>query len=260
MTNNYKIVLLGSGNVAFHIAEMLKNSDINIYQIYNINEDSGKKLAEKYNSIFTNNINKIDTNADLYIIAVKDNFIKNIIDKLNINNGIVVHTSGTTDINVFANKFDNFGILYPLQTFTKNIELNYKEIPFLIEANNSKTLDFINNIASSISNNIIHTSSEQRVSIHIAAVFACNFTNYFYSIANDMLEKQNLSFNLLKPLINETTRKAINTKPKKNQTGPAKRKDIAIINKHLEILAKNKEIQKLYGLISEMIINSNNVN
>ena len=257
MTNKYKIVLLGSGNVAYHLAEMLKRSDINIYQVYNINKKSGEKLAKKHNSSFTNNINEIVTDADLYIIAIKDNFIKNIIDKLRINKGIVIHTSGTTDINVFSNKFENFGILYPLQTFTKEIELNYNEIPFLIEANNSKTLEFIDSIASSISKNVINTSSEQRKSIHISAVFACNFTNYFYSIADDLLEKQNLSFDLLKPLIKETTRKAIESKPKENQTGPAKRKDLNVINKHLKALEENKEIQKLYGTISEMIINSN---
>ena len=257
MTSKYKIVLIGSGNVAFHIAEMLKSIDINIYQVYNINNESGKKLAKKYNSKFTNNIIEIEPNADLYIIAIKDNFISELIDKLNINKGIIVHTSGTTDISVFANKFDNFGILYPLQTFTKNIKLNYKEIPFLIEANNDKTLSFINNIARSISESVIEANSEQRKTIHIAAVFACNFTNYLYSIADDLLEKQNLNFELLKPLIKETTRKAIESKPKKNQTGPAKRKDIVVINRHLETLKGNNEIQKLYGMISDMIINSN---
>ncbi len=257
MTNKYKIVLLGSGNVAYHLAEMLKRSDINIYQIYNINQESGKKLAQKYNTNFVNNIHEIEKDADLYIISVKDNFIKNIVDILNINKGIVVHTSGTTNINIFANKFNSFGILYPLQTFTKEIELNYNEIPFLIEANNSKTLEFINSIVSLISKNITNTNSEQRKSIHIAAVFACNFTNYFYSIANDILEKQNLSFDLLKPLIKETTKKAIEFKPKENQTGPAKRKDLNIINKHLKALEDNKEIQKIYGTISNMIIDYN---
>ncbi len=257
MTNKYNIVLLGSGNVAFHLAEMLKLSDINISQIYNINEKSGKELAQKYNTNFTNNISNINKDADLYIIAVKDIFIENIIDKLTINKGVIVHTSGTTDINVFAGKFENYGILYPLQTFTKEIKLNYNEIPFLIEANSSKTIDFINNIACLISNNVTNTNSEQRKLIHIAAVFACNFTNYFYSIADDLLDKQNLNFDLLKPLIKETTRKAIESKPKENQTGPAKRKDLNTINKHLETLENNKEIQKLYGIISEMIIKSN---
>lgn len=254
MTKDLKIVLLGSGNIAFHLAKMLKISNINIHQIYNINSISGTELASKYNTNFTNNINEICSNADIYIIAVKDSFISNIIDKLNIDNGIVVHTSGTTDINIFNNKFINFGILYPLQTFSKDVELNYSDIPFLIEANNDESLGFIENIANKISSNVSVANSEQRKLLHVAAVFACNFTNYLYSVADNLLDKQNLSFNLLKPLIKETTRKALNSKPETNQTGPAKRKDLKIINEHLKVLEPNKELQKLYGLISEMII------
>jgi len=254
MTNKLNIVLLGSGNVAFHLAEMLKINDINIHQVYNINSKSGNELAKKHNALFTNNINDVITNADLYIIAVKDEYISNIVDNFNIDKGIVVHTSGTTDISIFENHFKNYGILYPLQTFTKNTELDYNEIPFLIEANNTETLGFINDVASAISNKVSNVNSEQRKTIHISAVFACNFTNYFYSIADELLEKQNLSFDLLKPLIKETTKKAITSKPKNNQTGPAMRKDIKVINEHLKILETNKDFQKLYGLISDMII------
>jgi predicted short-subunit dehydrogenase-like oxidoreductase (DUF2520 family) len=150
--------------------------------------------------------------------------------------------------------------LYPLQTFTKNTKLNYSEIPFLIEANNSRTLNFIKNIASLISENVVETNSEQRKNIHIAAVFACNFTNYLYTIADNLLENQNLSFDLLKPLIKETTRKAIEFKPEQNQTGPAKRKDLNVINKHLKALNQTPDIQKLYKIISDMIINLSSIN
>ena len=255
MTNNYNIVLLGSGNVANHLAEMFIINDINISQIFNINKRSGITLAKKYNLDFTNEFKEIRKDADLYIIAVKDNYISDVIKNLNINNGTVVHTSGTTDINVFNNKFKNYGILYPLQTFTKDTKLDYNELPFFIESNNVVSLETISYIANKISKSVTKVNSKQRKILHIAAIFACNFTNYLYTISDELLSNNNLDFNLLKPLIKETTRKALIEKPANNQTGPAKRKDLKVINEHLSVLENNKEMKQIYGLISEFIIN-----
>ena len=252
-----KIVLLGSGNVANHLGKILYNSGQNIIEVYNKFDESGILLAKKLNAEFINKVEKINKNADLYIISVVDDFLDELVSKLEINSGMIVHTSGTKNIDCLS-KFKNYGVLYPLQTFSKDTELKYKEIPFLLEANTPENLIFLNEFTSEFYDNIYHISSEKRKQIHTAAVFACNFTNYMFSISEDILNKNDISFDILKPLIQETVNKVINNSPKQSQTGPAKRKDIKLINEHLKLLKLDKDYQKIYGLLSDSIINDFN--
>jgi len=159
-------------------------------------------------------------------------------------------------MNILKKLSGNFGVFYPLQTFSKQKKIKFRNIPFCIEANNKKNENILKNIADKISDKVFIINSEQREYIHIAAVFSCNFTNYFYSVSEKLLKKNNIDFNILLPLIQETTQKIKKFKPSEVQTGPAARNDIKIIKKHLEKLKKNPEQQKLYNLISKNIINS----
>ena len=244
------IILLGSGNVATHLGIALKNSNYNILQVYSKSIENAKLLSKKLDADFTNDLNKLKL-ADLIIVSIKDDSISSILSK--IKNTAIVHTSGSIGINIFVDKFTNYGVFYPLQTFKKDVELNVSEIPFCIEGNSLRFENQLIEIAKTLSCNVIKMNSKQIKRLHIAAVFACNFSNHMYTIANDMLEKNNIDFKFLLPLIKKTTANLDEESPKQLQTGPAKRKDMAVIQEHLDTI-KEKEIRDLYQKISANII------
>jgi predicted short-subunit dehydrogenase-like oxidoreductase (DUF2520 family) len=153
--------------------------------------------------------------------------------------------------------FNNYGIFYPLQTFSKTKAVNISEVPFCIEANTDKNEQLLVDLAKVLSNNVELINSEQRKKLHLAAVFACNFSNYMYTIADELLSNDNLDLNLLKPLIIETANKIKDNSPKAMQTGPAKRNDKAVIEKQLQLLANNPAYKDIYQLITEQIIKEN---
>ena len=244
------IILIGSGNVATHIAIALKNSNYNITQVYSKSIKNAKLLANKLDAQFTNDLTKLK-NADLTIVSVNDDAISSVLSQ--IKDTAVVHTSGSIGLNVFNENFSNHGVFYPLQTFNKEVSLNISEITFCIEGNSLKFENQLIKIAKSLSNNVVKMNSYQRKQLHIAAVFACNFSNHMYSIANYLLAKNDIDFKILLPLIKKTVSNLEKKKPKEVQTGPAKRKDEDIIQEHLAII-KQKEIRELYQKISANII------
>lgn len=249
----HQVVILGSGNVATHLAIALKQAEVEILQIFSRKLEHAKMLAVKIGSAFTDDIKQINPAADLYILCVSDDALANLIKNFPIKNSLIVHTSGTISINIFDLTQANGGVFYPLQTFSKNKEIGFKNIPICIEAKNKLSKLRLSNLAHKISNNVHLISSEERKSLHVAAVFASNFTNYFYQIANEILKEKNLSLDLLKPLIIESASKIINCNPTDAQTGPAKRGDDKIISSHLEFLNSHPEYQELYKLISAHI-------
>ena len=254
MPNN--IVLIGAGNVATHLGLALKKSKHNIVQVYSKHMLSAKTLADKLKCQAISSLTEITLNADIYIIAVKDDAIAEVAKQLNLKDKIVVHTSGSVSIEALQNSSKNYGVFYPLQTFSKDKKVDFKKVPLCLETNNSKTFKTIEALANSISNNTQKISSEQRLTIHIAAVFACNFSNHLYAIANELLKSNKLSLDILKPLIEETAEKIKNNPPVKMQTGPAIRGDKKTMEKHLKQLTDNKQKQ-LYKLISSSIIDYN---
>lgn len=245
------IILIGSGNVATHLGIALYKKGHKITQVYSRNIKNAKKLATKLNSKYSNKLTMLEQNADLVIVSIKDDAIAEVLS--NIKCKSIAHTSGSIDLSVFKNQFSNFGVLYPLQTFNKDIELNFTDIPFCIEANTKEFEDELIEIASSLSNNVVKMNSEQRKQLHIAAVFACNFTNHMFSISNNILSKENIDFKILLPLIKKTIAKLDSNKPNDVQTGPAARKDLKVINNHLNLI-QQKEIKDLYNAISNNII------
>ena len=244
------IILLGSGNVATHLGIALKNSNYTIVQVFSKSIKNAKLLANKLDTHFTNDLTKLKS-TDLIIVCINDDAILSVLSQ--IKNTAIVHTSGSIGLDIFKQKFTNYGVFYPLQTFNKEIDINISEIPFCIEGNSLGFEKQLIKIAKALSNNVVKMNSQQRKQLHIAAVFACNFSNHMYSIADDLLAKKNIDFKILLPLIRKTNANLENYRPKEVQTGPAKRKDTAIIQEHIATIKEN-EIKELYHRISDNII------
>ena len=244
------IVLIGSGNVATHLGLSLVNEGYNIKQVWSKRLKNADILARKLESSSTNDLNNLK-NADLYIVAVKDDALKSVIQQLNVIN--IIHTSGSIGLEVFNNKFINCGVIYPLQTFNKDLTLDLSKAPIFIEANNELFRNELMNIGNKLSKKVVLMNSEQRKQLHIAAIFACNFTNHMFVIADTILTKSNIDFKLLLPIINQTIIKLNTNKPSQVQTGPAKRKDKEMIQNHINNISDNK-IKEIYSLISDSII------
>lgn len=248
-----KITIIGAGNLATHLALVLHEVGYEIIQVYSRTVLSAKMLATKLNTNYTISAKEITKEADLYIIALKDSVVDEVLTEINFNNKLVVHCSGSLPISVLSNYSDNIGVLYPLQTFSKNREIDFSKIPIFIEGNNSRNENILLNFGKSISNKVEVLNSDKRKSLHISAVFACNFVNHMYSVADEFLASKNISFEVLKPLIVETANKVQKLKPKHAQTGPAVRYDENIINDHLNKLEAFPEYQELYKSISKSI-------
>lgn len=243
--------------MATHLGKALLKNGCSINQVYSPNKDNAFELANMLNAMPCNDTRLITDESDLYIICIKDDFISEIAEQLSLKDKFVVHTSGSIAMNVLAH-FTNYGIFYPLQTFSKETEVNISEVPFCIEANNIETLKQLIELAETLSNNVYEINSEQRKKIHVAAVFACNFSNYLYSISEDILAENNMDLDILKPLILETAKKIQTNSPKAVQTGPAKRNDQEVLKNHLELLGNNAAYKDIYQLITDNIIKDNN--
>ncbi len=253
MDTNKHIVLIGAGNLATQLGIALHNAGYFISQVYSPTKKSANLLAKKINAVAITDFKKLDLEAAIYIIAVKDDAIANVSKKLNLKDKIVVHTSGSVEMNILKNTSKNHGVFYPLQTFSKNKKVDFSSIPICIEANNKSTSTSLTYFANSISNHIQKVNSEQRKQIHLAAVFACNFSNHCYSIAENILKKNKISFNILQPLIEETANKIKYNSPSEMQTGPAIRGDKKTMNAHLKLLSKKKLLKEIYKLMSDDI-------
>jgi len=247
------IVLLGSGNVATHLALALKAVGENIKQVFSPNLINAKKLADKVDAKSASSFSEIDQKADLYVISVKDDAIAEVARNLKGVNGLVVHTSGTTDIKVLSSEVKYAGVFYPLQTFSKSKDVNFKSIPLCLEATDAKQLEILKILASRLSTKVYQLDGEKRKILHLAAVFACNFTNHLYALANQVLIKNDLDFDIIRPLIAETADKVMINLPENVQTGPAIRDDESTINKHLTMLADLPELQEIYQTLSNSI-------
>ena len=247
-----RVVIIGSGNVAEAMAIALHKNGISPIQICARNRAEASNIATKVGCSHTDDFSKI-ADADIYLIAVSDSAIDIVSAQLSVREAIVLHTAGSVDISAL-NKHYNYGVFYPLQTFTKGREVEFSEIPILIEANTKTTLATIKTIAQKLSNNVIETDINYRTKLHLAAVFACNFTNHMYTIAESLLHEDNISFDTLKPLIKETANKAIDSKsPLLTQTGPAVRDDFKTKNRHCEVLANRLITKNIYVTLSRNI-------
>jgi len=247
------VVIIGSGNVATHLGVGLFKAGHSILQVWSQSMRNAFALAEQVGAGATKVVSEIEAGADLYLIALPDDAIVGVLDKLNIGNSLIAHTSGTLPLSVLAKNDLRPGVFYPLQTFSKSKPLDLTPIPFCIEAEHKADEAMLVELAQGLSENVQLVSSEQRQHIHLAAVFACNFTNHLYHIADTLLQESNLSLNLLKPLIQETAKKIEHNSPEAMQTGPAIRGDAATLEEHLEKLKQHPELAQIYHLFSSRI-------
>jgi predicted short-subunit dehydrogenase-like oxidoreductase (DUF2520 family) len=250
---NY-ISFIGSGNVATHLSKVLLSLDCTIKSISSCNDMNAKELADSVNAQVCD-VNEIESSVNLLIISVSDDAIENVIHNLSPSIKSVVHTSGAVNLDVFNNKFKNIGVIYPLQSFNKQRELDLSKVPFLIEANSNQFEKELIKLASRITNRVELMNSDSRKYLHLAAVFANNFVNLMATEAYGILEEHSIDGSLIKPLMLETIIRLNDNHPKHMQTGPAKRNDQEVLKKHEELLKSNSKLQSLYRQLSQQIMN-----
>lgn len=248
-----KVVILGSGNVAQHLIKVfLQTEEVSLVQVFARQPNQlthllpTAKIVSDYQKIIE---------ADVYIISVSDNAIAEVSFQLPFENRLVVHTSGSSDFSVLDKK-NRKGVFYPLQTFTKGKKVDFTPIPICLEAENEQDYQLLEQLGNSISKKVFNINSEQRKSLHVAAVFVCNFVNHLYQIGNKICEANQIPFEVLHPLIQETAQKILELTPKEAQTGPALRNDTKTIQKHLDFLS-NENYKTIYNLLTQSIQNGN---
>jgi len=246
-----KVVLLGSGNVAYHLALALKSADhVDLIQRYSRNGNNNSSFDT---SLPCTNQLKDLKKADLYIIAINDDSISSFSKKLQSLDGLVVHTSGSIGMKELDENLRR-GVFYPVQSFTIHKKIDFKKVPLIIEADSKEDLQMLQTLASTLSDQVFELNSSEREKLHISAVFANNFSNYMFACADALCKEFKLPFDVLKPIILETAKKIQNIDPFEAQTGPARRNDQATIEKHLALLQGEKK--EVYQLLSKAITKS----
>ena len=243
-----KIVIIGSGNVAFHLAKAFTQNNIEVSQIFGRNEVELNKISEELNIPYST---KELADADLYLISVSDSAVEQVSDLIKTEKALVAHTSGSLPLEILKGNYRKASF-YPLQTFSKTKNLDYSKIPFFIETENQIDEKSLFELASIISENVETSDYEKRKYIHLTAVFACNFVNHLFARAKEISDSQDLDFNYFIPLIDETVEKIHHLEPKSAQTGPAVRGDERVLKLH-EVLITNEEHRKIYNTMNESI-------
>lgn len=248
-----QIVIIGSGNVAYHLAKAFVLNNIPLAQIFGRNEEELRKISGELNIHFsTEHLQE----ADLYIICVSDRSVEDVSKMIVRKDCLVAHTSGSLPKEILAGDYRKASF-YPLQTFSKSKALDYSKIPFFVEAENENDLQTLFTIASKISENVMESTHEKRKYIHLTAVFACNFVNHLFARAKEISDLQEIPFDYFLPLIDETVQKIHEIDPKSAQTGPAVRNDRRILELHQQLLQgesleiykiMNHSIKKMYEL------------
>ena len=247
-----KVVFIGSGNLATHLSLAMKGAGVEVVQVYSQTESHASLLANKLSCSYTTKPESIVVDADIYIFSVKDSALLDLIHKIPQNKGLWLHTAGSVPMGVFEGYNDRYGVLYPLQTFSKNRDIDFSNVPVFIESNSAGDEAYLLSFAGKLTRQVISLSSEKRKHLHLAAVWACNFTNHMYLMASKILQEQSLSEAFLLPLIDETAAKVHQLSAREAQTGPAIRYDENIIEKHIELLS-DPNMKELYRLISRNI-------
>ncbi|WP_312355647.1 Rossmann-like and DUF2520 domain-containing protein [Empedobacter sp.] len=245
------IVILGAGNVAFHLTRALIENTCNVRQIFNRTLEHAREIGEANRISYTDKISEIEK-ADIYIIASADSGIEEFSHYIQYDDVLVVHTSGSSPMSVLKGDYRK-GVFYPLQTFSKERTMRYDNIPFFIEAENSEDLKKLNELGNRISNEVHELNFVSRMQVHMTGVWANNFVNHLYYIAGNICEQNNVPFDVLLPLIQETANKVIEMSPKDAQTGPAKRGDQVIIDRHLEALQDDSRLLQIYQILTDSI-------
>lgn len=250
-----RVVIIGAGNVATVLGRLIKKAGYEIVQVISRKMDTAQVLADELQCTATSNFDDIDKTASLYIVAMSDAALNDLKENIKVGDKVIVHTAGSVSREVLKDISINYGVLYPLQSLRKEDTDTHLQIPLLIDANNAYTLNVIETVANSISSQVMEANDDYRQKLHVAAVVTSNFVNHLYSLAYDYCTKENLDFKLLLPLIEETASRLHHHSPKEMQTGPAVRKDIITLDKHLHLLNTHSRLRNMYLKITDSILN-----
>jgi len=248
------VVIIGAGNLGTQLALSLHEKGIRVKQVYSRKPESASELAQKVNASFSSDLSQLLPETDLYIVAVKDSAIQEVLENLRLKSDqLIVHTAGSVPMNILEGFSANYGVFYPLQTFSKSRRIDFSDIPICIEANHPFNMLKLEKLGEMLSSSVNQINSEERKTLHLAAVFVNNFVNHLYAVGADILHDKKLDFDLLKPLIRETAEKIVSLHPVDAQTGPAKRNDQKTIKTQLKMLQDKPEFLKIYSFATESI-------
>ncbi len=259
MVKYYRVSIIGSGNVAWHLSRALEDAGHFVLEVYSRDIKNARALTSRlYDAEAVESLDFSESLAEIFILAVSDSAIQEISSEIILpDNVIIAHTSGAMPISTLGYApTEHLGVFYPLQTFSKVKEVNWKVIPILIEAESSEASKALNALGESISSKVLAMSSIKRQAIHLSAVFASNFTTYILSLSEEILMERKLDFDLLKPLIAETINKCFDMSPFAALTGPARRGDMETLNTHIQMLDNNKSQKEVYKVLSQQILDT----
>ena len=249
-----KIVLIGAGNLSTHLGKALHAAGHDMVQVFSRTMQSAETLASLLDAEPLTDMAQVRDDADVYIFSVKDSALEQLISQLcGGEKKVFLHTAGSMPMSVFREKALHYGVLYPMQTFSKQREVDFSIIPCFIEANDEFALKQIEGLAGQISHRVFQLSSEDRKYLHLSAVFACNFANHCYAASQELLQQHGIPFDVMLPLIDETAAKVHGMTPKEAQTGPAVRYDENVIDKQIQLLENQPYFQKIYDCMSKSI-------
>ena len=249
-----RVVIIGSGNVATVLGRLVKKNGHAIQQVISRNMEHARSLANELQCNFTDYEGPVDKDAELYLIAINDSALYELNNAFHLGKAMVVHTAGSIPRDVLKNISLNYGVLYPLQSLHKTMEIPF-DIPLIVDGNTPEAITFIEDFAHTLSGNVSVAADEERLKLHAAAVIVSNFTNHLYALAEDFCKKENVDFNMLVPLIRETAERIATHSPAAVQTGPALRNDIFTLDKHLRLLANYPRLKYIYLKLTESIMN-----
>lgn len=247
------ITLIGSGKAATALGKALRSAGHQIIQVWSRSKSNVEELANMLQASGVTDISAINDQADIYIISVKDDTIEDVASKLHVGAKIVVHTSGIKSREQLKMASENNGVFYPFVSMTKETSVDFKKVLMMVEGSNEVTLQTLYDIAKTLSHNVKKVDEQQRQTLHLAAVFANNFTNHMYVIAEQILDEKGLSFDDLRPLIASHMENVLSHQPSTLQTGPAARGDQFTIDIHKNLLSGNEDLKKVYSLLTSSI-------
>lgn len=249
-----RIAIVGSGNVANHLGRALVQAGLPLHQVLGRNQAATQALAQELDCSYSFILEELDPECDLCLLAVNDDAIAEVAAAMPEGNFLLAHTSGGVNMNVLASSGPRIGVFYPLQTFSKGIEVAFQRIPICLEASVESDLIALESLAGQLSTIQHRVNSEQRKAVHLAAVFVNNFSNHLYQIGSELLDEAGLPMEILHPLMEETARKAQQGPPADWQTGPARRGDERVMAAHEQALSAHPLFQKIYTLVSQSIL------
>jgi predicted short-subunit dehydrogenase-like oxidoreductase (DUF2520 family) len=253
------VAFIGSGNLAWHLAPALDNTGYAVREVYSRKRKNATALAERlYQANGVTELDFSESPAEIFIISVSDDAIAEVLRELVLPKGaVLVHTSGSQPLSLLGTTLTSrTGVFYPLQTFTKGRPVNFQDLPIFIESLDSGTEKILVGMAKTLSKKVVGISSEERKFLHVAAVFASNFTNHMLTLSKEIMINNNLNFDYMKPLIAETLNKSLQIGPENAQTGPAKRGDLEILDGHMKLLTHDAVVAEIYKVVSQHILDS----